>query len=136
MFKLKLLLFLSKFSKYFREMAENELIKKIEDEIFIYLTSDVKYNDFKFLKLTPLPNATGYMVNISIEYHGIDFSFSLEYSGVDALEKQYKIDIRNSDELVLLSILDYYKYFKKIQCHNLIKNLKRLNSIKNQNSAC
>jgi hypothetical protein len=126
MLKLKLYLFLSKFIKCFKGMASKELIEKIKNEIFIRL---VNYSDkdFEMGKVTMLDNATGYTIQISIEYRKNEFTLFLQYlSTVDYIETQYKIDLKNNDESILLSIINYYKYFKDMPRENILKSLKTL----------
>lgn len=124
MFKLKLFLFLSRFSKYFREMASNRAKELINSEISEYLK---RYDnkEFKFSKPIFLPHITSLEINISFAYKDIDFSFSLEYTKGCPFKKSINMTSgKFTDEFKMIS--DYFEYFKEMPDDQLLEFFKTL----------
>lgn len=126
MFKLKLLLFLGKFSKYFRGMVNNHVKELISSEIIEYLNK-YQNTDFKLGEPIFLPHATSLEINIPIAHKNkdIDFSFLLEYVNGRPIEKSIIMTAgKFNDEFKMIS--DYFEYFKGIKDEQLIEFFKHI----------
>ena len=117
MFKLKVYLFLGKYIKYFREMVESEIVKKINRKIFDYLKSYKDYNKEEITFDRPLSTATGYELKIRIThptYTTTECIFTLVYVRPNMLEKTCDLNIHNMDKSKVLPIIDFCEHFKNM----------------------
>lgn len=116
MLKLKLYLFLGKFFKCFREMAEQYLILKIQNEISHHLNKYVNDN-FEILKYTHFSDNYHHQIKIDIIYQKTtvvpyNFSLILEYNS-DSNNIEKDIEITNLIKKGNV-IVEYFNHFKEL----------------------
>ncbi|MFH6943974.1 hypothetical protein [Flavobacterium sp. FlaQc-50] len=124
MLKLKLYLFLGKYIKWFKEMANNEVLQHTKYEILSYLKNK-KYNHFEIVEYDYVSTSdTRLKIKIDIRYNLVDFSFFLEYDNFNNIKKSIVIPSQIDDELIFIT--DYYTFFKKISDNQLLEFFKHL----------
>ncbi|MCC9018947.1 hypothetical protein [Flavobacterium lipolyticum] len=137
MLKLKLYLFLGKYIKYFRAMAENYLIKRIKNEILLHL-KEYGSNDFEVIEQTYLKEGNKHIIKTDIKYpkksilpYSFSYSFSLilEYNlDKDDIDKDIEFNDTTKKGRILI---DYFNHFDNMNDINKSLILQYFQSLKN-----